>query len=95
MIKWNEESYNTPNQIQTPAPGPTHNTMLYITRSNAVGVAPGEIREGWSAMQPATVSDDNVIHVGEESGSLGHYHGLQAIGACLLHPFNDELHIHW
>lgn len=59
-----------------------------------IAVASGAIGEGRPSAEPATVWDDDVINIGEEGVPLGHDHGIQAIGACLLHALNDKLHIH-
>lgn len=58
-----------------------------------IAVASGAVGEGGPPAEPAAVWDDDVIDVGEEGVPLGHDHGIQAVGACLLHSLNDKLHI--
>ena len=69
--------------------------VLIHNLSKEVAVAPGAIGEGGSSAEPAAVWDDDVIYVREEGVSLGHDHGVEAVGARLLHALDDKLHIHW
>lgn len=60
-----------------------------------VAVSSGAVGESGPSAEPAAVWDDDVIDIGEEGVSLGQDHGVQAIRACLLHAFDDKLHVHW
>lgn len=60
-----------------------------------VAVSSGAVGESGPSAEPAAVWDDDVIYIREEGVSLGQDHGVQAIRACLLHAFNDKLHVHW
>lgn len=59
-----------------------------------VAVPPRAVGEGRPSAEPAAVWDDDVINIREEGISLGQDHGIQAIGACLLHALDDKLDIH-
>lgn len=59
-----------------------------------VAVASGTVGEGRPCAEPATVWDDNVIHIGEEGVPLSHNHGVQAVGAGFLHALDEKLHVH-
>lgn len=68
--------------------------IFIINLSIEVAVASGAVGEGWPPAEPATVWDDDVIHVGEEGIPLGQDHGVQAVRARFLHALDDKFHIH-